>query len=276
MLGPAGVVDDRDGLRARVSACLGSDFSAAVTFFGPEQLSQISASEVRCVEGSGDCATLVACLGLSGPACAAEDRCEDGVAVRCFRLPNGITSEVRQRCGEGESPNSRCSVVDDQGKGIAALCNVGPCLQPRCQGDVAVACIGDVEIQIDCAAQGRRCAIDEGGPSCVLPATCQRDHCDGGAAVLCRAGAVRDRYDCAAIIPDGRCRDRNGLVECVAPVWDPACPTDEPYASWCEGDAGVTCNGGVRFEVDCPSFLGGTCVEDDNASRARCRIKSWP
>jgi hypothetical protein len=167
-------------------------------------------------------------------------------------------------------------VVDDDGKGTFAACNAGPCRAASCDGDVAISCIGGVALRADCAARGQSCVADAGGSYCALAGACERDRCDGDTVVSCRAGRTLARVDCAATIPGGRCRDQRGAVDCVAAAWDPACPLDQRYVSWCDGAAGVACHTGVRLQVDCPAFRNGRCVADAGTAHPRCRIAGWP
>jgi hypothetical protein len=269
---PRLTADDLGAVRARLSACLGSTMSQAVAFGGPAALSVGSDATIDCVASSSDCAGVTACLGLDGPPCDGEGRCEGNVAVACVKLPNGSRVEVPDDCGARTDGNNRCDVVDDDGAGIFALCNAGPCAGDRCAGDERVYCLGGVEIREPCAAGGLVCATDWEGPFCALPEPCAADHCDGDAAVICRGGHVGWREECAALMPGGRCRADGALIGCVADPPDPACAGGEPYRSTCDGVAGVACYAGARLSVDCPAFLGSTCEMDPTLSEARCRL----
>lgn len=269
---PALIVEDEGGVRARVSACLGYSLSAAVAFSGPEVTAGMTEQVVACVAGSGDCAGVRLCLGLAGPSCSGDGRCEDGVAVHCPTLPNGWRSEIREDCAADPVGNTGCAVIDDNGKGVFAVCQAGSCRGNRCEGNTLISCRGSVEVRNDCASRGRVCVVDAGQAFCALPEACARDHCQGTTALLCRGGHAELRQDCAALVPGGRCRDRSGAVDCVAATWDPTCPTDEPYLSRCAGAAGEVCHAGARLEVDCAAFQGGRCEMDAAVSEARCQL----
>lgn len=262
-----------------MSACLGFSLPAAFGFFAPVDEGGPSLAETTCLANAADCPSVLACVGRDGRACPGDANCDGDVAVHCPALPNGLRSETREPCSADAAGNTGCAVADDQGKGIFAVCNAGPCQGERCEDDVRVSCFDGVEIRTDCAHQGRICLFDAAVASaaCVLPEACGADHCEGTLAVSCSANRrVAARVDCSRAVPGGICQDSHGAVQCAAAVWDPACPADQPFTGWCDDTLGVICFAGARVTVDCAAFPGATCQQADGSAAARCRVPSWP
>jgi hypothetical protein len=267
---PSKVIADTRALRARVSICLGNDVGAAVATFGLEELGGASDATIACLAATSDCKGVLACFGWTRSSCTG-DACENSTALHCGNLDNDVRVLTSEDCAQDGEGNHQCAVVDD-GKSLTARCNSGVCGGERCEGDVRIHCFGNVEVRENCALKGRICAPTGVGIFCVLPETCERDHCEGNTAVACLGDHVDLRLDCADVVASGRCRDDG----CLAETWHPECPAGEPYASFCDGNRALACNVGALYEARCGDFLQGYCEPRERGVGVRCRSSQWP
>jgi hypothetical protein len=272
---PVEAISDALALRARVSACLGVDAGAAVSFFGPELVSGVSDTAIRCLEPAADCDAVLACLGLERNSCTGTDACRDSTSLHCARLSNGVLAVVSQDCADDPDGNQRCSVLDD-GKSNASICNAGPCRGERCDGDVRIQCWAGAETREDCGSFGRICVSGPTGVFCARPGSCDHDQCIGNTAVSCRDGHVDVHQDCGELVEDGVCRVIGNSAECVAKTWHPSCPPNEPFVSFCDGRRALACYLGALYEARCDAFLHGDCEPGARGIGARCRVPAWP
>jgi hypothetical protein len=272
----ATILADRMGLRARVSACLGFDLPSSVAFLGDELMGGVTENVKACVGSTTSCEEVLACAGVAGPGCSTDARCDGSRAIQCRRLPNGISAETVDDCAADASGNGSCAVVTVPDQPPYTVCSSGDCGASRCDGDMSIRCLQGAAVRTDCKSTNRICAADWFGATCVHPEACEQDHCDGDQAVFCRAGHVDVRQDCASAIPQGRCREDDGAVDCVARPMHPRCSIDDPFANWCEQTTGYTCFSGALIEVDCKSFLDGWCEASSDGVGVRCRVSQWP
>jgi hypothetical protein len=264
---PARSVVDDLAVRARMSACLGTPFLFTVRAFKSTPFVDLPGDPEGCVAAAPDCAHVLTCLRLDRP-CSGENHCEHAGATLCERLPNGIEHETLDDCA-GDEANPICSVVDT-GTGTFAVCNSGRCDAESCDGDVAVRCIGGVQVRIPCDS-ATHCVNGTTGVFCAKPQSCTRDHCEGNSATVCRDGSVEVEQDCGEFVADGVCRDEHGIVECRSRVSHLGCPDDEPFTDGCDGSDGFACYEGARYEIACSLFAGGHCVTD-NSGQSHCSI----
>jgi hypothetical protein len=266
-----GLSRDSGASRARVSACLGHGFASAAAFFGPSFVRGAEPQQQRCVAGARDCAEVLRCVGLDGAACD-RDHCDGDVAVHCERLKLGGSVTTREDCSTSTAGNTRCGVIDREQRNPWATCVASDgCDKPICSGDVLIDCVGQHQKRVDCAADGRVCVAGEDGASCLFPDLCEHDHCDGDTAVRCVEGHVFERQNCKALFEGATCTS-DRIAACSAKKPHPSCARERPRG-WCEGETGVGCARGIRFEVDCAGFAHGRCEEASPTARnARCRL----
>lgn len=257
--------DDRGAVRARLSTCLGMPLSFTVATLRTEPFANVDGDLEGCIAAAPDCTAVRACLGLEQD-CTGSNRCEGNRAVTCEEIGEGFKGERHDDC-EQSSENPLCTVID-VGTGPGAVCNAGPCEDERCDGDVAVACQGGVQVRTPCGPDGV-CVRDANGVFCAEPRTCTRDYCDGSFAVFCRSGVVESRQDCTAFVANGYCRDDNSVVDCRSRLKDPRCSEDEPFSEGCDGPDGFACYVGARYRVACSEFAA-RCVTSERG-HARCQ-----
>lgn len=262
---------DTSGFAALVSACLAYTFADTAMLLSSPVIGGASLELRACLSEAADCEAVLGCMGYTRSPCPEPDSlCDGDRALHCLSLAEGLDVVYSENCADDPNGNTSCDIVSIEGKEPRAACNAGPCSRDRCEDDVLYACDGDREVRTVCSSQ-RSCHEYEPFASCELPDECARDHCDGDALVVCQAGFVHYRENCAAIIPGTRCRTTEFGAECAAESLHPTCPAFPLFSSFCEGDIGVACQLGARFEVDC-SAIGAACVEGPEVDKARCRL----
>jgi hypothetical protein len=268
---------DDERVQAKVSACLGLDIGASIAFFLPSRLGGVAdGSEAQdCVNAADTCPAVKACGGYAADPCVSgTQRCEAGAAYNCWPAGGGL--ESRQRCGNN---NNRCSIAETEKDGLVALCHGDSCARDYCDGSNLVRCVGGWEVREDCSRDGRTCFESPGGPLCSHADQCTRDTCRGDELRLCALGRVLLTAECGSVLPGSHCIETSGSAECRATTPDPECSGHPELETWCEGDLGIACMGGVRSEVDCAELSGGRCVvaqfgDEGDTTRARCRASA--
>jgi hypothetical protein len=200
-------------------------------------------SVASCVKGASDCDAIARCVNggevatgcdplTDTPSCAGSvgRRCIDGawVGMDCAKL--GLTclqdSTHQLWCGkEGDCTDSSChkdgtlSCVNDvmayqpcagscsEVDGVKRCVGDGPTCEPsdfRCDGNVAVSCIGGKEYRQSCAV-----CSDTDGAFCRNGDECSASSCDGATLKACVNGLLFDT-DCAALGYTGCSEDAEG------------------------------------------------------------------
>jgi hypothetical protein len=263
--GTASAIDDQGAVRARLSVCTGMPLLFTVATLRTEPFSNLQGDVEGCVAAASDCTAVRACLGLQHD-CIGSNRCEGDRAVTCEEIGETFNAERYDECGQ--SPDNPFCTLVDVGTGPGAVCNAGACEEgedERCDGDVAVACQGGVQVRTPCGP-GRTCRLGAAGVFCSEPKTCSHDYCDGNSVVFCREGVVESRHDCAAFVANGFCRDDHGSVDCRSRLVDPECSEDEPFSEGCDGEDGFACYVGARYRVTCSSFAARCVISDSGTA----------
>lgn len=213
----------------------------------------------RCLLGArGDCTKAAACWTL------------DGATGECT-APPGLSSS---RCGgdllsgctlDGQRFRVDCARYDAvcaeasffSSFNVCAIARCGPVA--GCRGSAKELCLGDAVLLEDCARDGQRCALLDGGPQCVSDRACAsgtESHCEGSVVVLCQPNGFESRTDCARNPTRRRCKG-GACVETGTECAD--------LRVTCEGSAVNFCADGFVRQVDCLNvgFAGcdaGACV----------------
>jgi len=252
------VLDDRFTVVAAVDAGLCPGDSGAPVFAATADAIALVGVHVRGFDDCGGPSTAVRvdragdflAAATSAPVGAAADACDGAAAV------DHCVDDTLRRCVLQTWRSIPCAAadhacVDDDGQG--ARCAPVPCgdvsAAGRCEGGVALACVGGTRVVRDCAAaEGRGCALD---PSTGRVGCVPCDACDG----VCVDHAVDDDH-CGACGHACARRERCTAGACVAltprddeEVDDPPPPPPPPGD---EDDAGD----GVRATDEGPGCAG--------------------
>ncbi|MBU0553066.1 hypothetical protein KKF91_11300 [Myxococcota bacterium] len=249
--------------------------------------------KLRCVNAAGDCAAIMACLGVR-----LDTRCQiyedtgcvgDSVVYCLDTTPreNLLTQDeghvrFERVCATEGTPNPICDVDPRDGAAgcvaaVGAACEAAPCVggwSPDCDG-------GRLRYR-DCATldqvcQDGACALGPNSACAAFPSESHGNHvitCDGDRLIECVHpglwGDHRD-IDCAAF--GMRCvREHDALLG----VDRIACRGDEPRCDervdgrFCNGSRVELCVQGARVHVDCAQ-IGGVCAKNQ-AQIAACAL----
>lgn len=263
---PAPIVFKVGAEGARVSACLGYSVGSAVNFFGHPLLGGVAPDVASCVRKAEDCDAVLGCLGYTIGEC--EEGCEEAVARHCRTLPSGVVVSWREDCSVDPAQNHECKLIIDEGKGNYSSCFDGTtCEAEGCASDAALHCDHGFTQRWGCAPN-ETCTMLGDATTCMAGGSCESDYCeDEQTIVRCNGGTIELRARCADVMPGTVCKLSSSMeATCAAEVPDPSCPTDNPFNDHCEGDVGIACVNGVRYEVDCSS-VAAHCETADHTTR---------
>lgn len=257
----------------RFSACSGEDdfrgFVDTAAWAGHQGgYGGYLATLFTCVRGAADCRAVLACEGLDADrSCAGADPgrvCVGESSARtCESLPDGRELERTLSCNDsGMEAGARC-LVDDGGQ---VSCGFGTCeaSEERCDGNVLVLCNEGVAQRFDCRSVGETGTCGQapwGELGCYLPpGTCTQSACEGNVLAVCDGeGSVSGRVDCAWFGGGFACLQRTDgdAPTCALSESDVECSASTPAV--CDGAKLRLCLFGRWRELDCATFLAGTC-----------------
>ncbi|MBT9556098.1 MAG: PKD domain-containing protein [Myxococcales bacterium] len=218
----------------------------------------------ECIALAETCADVIeGCYGIdSGRQCTPDEapRCDGDVTVNCIDFGAQGRLEVAFDCTSwGSAP---FCVVD----GEAARCSSqpAPCTSSTCQGQTLSYCYEGASMPFDCAGAGRECGQQAGTTGCVLAGGCSRS-CSGTELTYCPTGGafLGHTLDCASLGSAWDCSELAGFTAgCRAKQ-----PTCSHGATRCVESRLGTCVLGAWVEVDCATFLDGTCLVGPTGAR---------